>query len=125
MYAAQAVNGFSAPENRAALRSTWEQGVRRLIDEAEPGSDHQLTFVRSFAAAAHSDAALDDLEGLLDGTLVLEGLTVDTDLRWSILTGLARGGREVEQRIADELGAGQHHRRSGAGGGSPRVSPAR
>ena len=103
MYAAQAVNGFSAPGNRPTLRATWEQGLRRLMDEAEPGSDHQLTFVRAFAAAAHCDAALDDLDGLLDGTLVLEGLTVDTDLRWSILTGLARGGRAVEQRIADEL----------------------
>ena len=32
---------------------------------AEPGSDHQLTFARSYAGAAHTDQALDDLEGLL------------------------------------------------------------
>ena len=36
---------------------------------AEPGSDHQLSFARAYAAAAHSDAALADLEGLLDGSL--------------------------------------------------------
>jgi aminopeptidase N len=101
-YAAQAANSFSAPDNRAALRRTWEQGLRRLLDEAAPGSDHQLTFMRSFAAAAHSDEALDDLAALLDGSLVLDGLTVDTDLRWSLLTGLARGGRADAARIDEE-----------------------
>jgi aminopeptidase N len=102
-YAAQAANSYSAPENRAALRATWEQGLRRLLDAAEAGSDHQLTFVRAYAHAAHSEQALDDLERLLDGSLTFEGLAVDTDLRWTILTGLARAGRAGEDRIAEEL----------------------
>jgi aminopeptidase N len=102
-YAAQAVNNFSAPAHRAELRKSWEQGLRRLLDEAEPGSDHQLTFVRSYAAAAHTDAALHDLERLLDGSLVVDGLTVDTDLRWALVAGLARAGRADEARIAAEL----------------------
>jgi aminopeptidase N len=102
-YAAQAVNNFSAPAHRAALRRTWEQGLRTLLDEAEPGSDHQLTFVRWFAGAAHTDEALDDLEGLLEGSLVIDGLSIDTDLRWTILTGLARSGRADDQRIEAEL----------------------
>ncbi len=101
-YAAQAVNNFSAPANRASLRATWEQGVRRLLEEAEPGSDHQLTFARSFAAAAHSEQALDQLEGLLDGGVVIDGLTVDTDLRWTLLYGLSRAGRVDDARIAQE-----------------------
>ncbi len=102
-YAAQAANNFSAPANRAELRETWEQGVRRLLDEAESGSDHQLTFARSFASAAHTDAALDDLEHLLDGSLVIDGLAIDTDLRWTLLGGLARAGRADEARIEEEL----------------------
>ncbi len=102
-YAAQAVNNFSDPAKRAELRKTWEQGVRRLLDEAEPGSDHQLTFARSLASAAHTDAVLDDLQGLLDGSLVIDGLTIDTDLRWALLSGLARAGRADEERIAEEL----------------------
>jgi aminopeptidase N len=102
-YAAQAANNFSDPATRDELRALWEQGVRRLLDEAEPGSDHQLTFTRSFASAAHTDAALDDLEALLDGSLVIDGLTVDTDLRWTLLGGLARAGRADEERIAEEL----------------------
>ena len=102
-YAAQAVHHFSDPAGRPALHATWEQGLRRLIDEAEPGSDHQLTFVRALAGAAHSEEALDDLEGLLDGSLTLDGLTVDTDLRWTLLRNLARVGRAGEDRIAAEL----------------------
>ncbi len=101
-YAAQAVNSFSAPANRGALKATWEQGVRGLLDGAEPGSDHQLTFARAFASSAHSDEALATLEGLLDGSVVLEGLTIDTDLRWSLLGALARAGRADEEQIAEE-----------------------
>ncbi|GAB3782099.1 aminopeptidase N [Nocardioides ungokensis] len=102
-YAAQAVNSFSAPGNKAALRETWEQGLRKLLENAEPGSDHQLSFARAFAGAAHSEAALNDLEALLDGTLAFEGLAIDTDLRWTLLNGLARNGRADADRIAEEL----------------------
>jgi aminopeptidase N len=102
-YAAQAINNFSAPAHRPQLQLTWEKGLRRLLEEADPGSDHQLTFVRAYAGAAHSDEGLDELERLLDGSLAIEGLTVDTDLRWSILTGLAKAGRADEEQIAAEL----------------------
>jgi aminopeptidase N len=102
-YAALATTQYSAPENRASLRATWEQGLRKLLDDAEPGSDHQLSFARAYAGAAHSDAALTDLERLLDGTLTVEGLAVDTDLRWTLLNGLARNGRADADRIEEEL----------------------
>ncbi len=102
-YAAQAVSHFSAPAHRAELRATWERGIRDLLDRAEPGSDHQLTFARAFAGAAHTEEALDELAGLLDGSRQIDGLVVDTDLRWTLLGGLARGGRADEARIAEEL----------------------
>ena len=105
VYAAQAVNAFSAPANREALRATWEQGLRSLLHEAEPGSDRQLSFARAYASAARSDEALATLEGLLDGSVTIEGLAIDTDLRWSLLTALARAGRATKERIEEEL----HH----------------
>ncbi|MBB6626745.1 aminopeptidase N [Nocardioides sp. KIGAM211] len=113
-YALSAATSYSAPENRTALRASWEQGVRGLLEQAEAGSDHQLTFARAYAQVAHSDAALDELEALLDGSLELEGLAVDTDLRWSLLTALARNGRADEARIDEELArdntiSGQEH----------------
>jgi len=102
-YAAQAINMYSAPEHRSELRLEWEQGLRKLLENAEPGSDHQLTFARAYAAAAHSDQAVADLQALLDGSLGFEGLDVDTDLRWILLEGLARTGHADEERIAEEL----------------------
>ena len=102
-YAAQAAHNLSAPANRAKLRATWERGIRGLLDEAEPGSDHQLTFARAFAFSAHTEPALDDLEGLLAGSLVIDGLVIDTDLRWALLGGLTRAGRADGDRIAEEL----------------------
>ncbi|HET8960315.1 aminopeptidase N [Nocardioides sp.] len=103
VYAAQAVNSLSAPANRDALRATWEQGLRELLHGAEAGSDRQLLFARAYASAAHSDEALDTLDGLLDGSVTLDGLAIDTDLRWTLLTALARAGRASEARIEEEL----------------------
>ncbi|HEY9565828.1 MAG TPA: aminopeptidase N, partial [Nocardioides sp.] len=102
-YAAQSVNSLSAPANRAALSDQWEEGLRSLLASAEPASDHQLTFARSYAAAAHNASALDDLEALLDGSLTFDGLAVDQDLRWVLIGALARAGRFDEEQITAEL----------------------
>ena len=112
-YALQAVNLYSAPEHRAGLRERFESGMRELLLAAEPGSDQQLTFARTYAAAAHTDRAVADLEALLDGGLEVEGLAVDQDLRWTLVTALAVNGREGT-RIEAEAGAdntisGQEH----------------
>lgn len=100
---ALAVATYSAPAKRAALAARWEQGLRELLEKAAPGSDHQLTFARSFAAATHTDAAIADLKALLDGSLSFEGLEIDQDLRWSLIAGLARAGGFGEAEIAAEL----------------------
>jgi aminopeptidase N len=102
-YARSAVDSYSAPQNRAALRERWEAGLTDLVDGATPGSDHQLAFVRSFAGAAVTDAGLDRVQRLYDGAERLEGLTIDTDLRWTLLTALAAAGRADEAAIEAEL----------------------
>jgi aminopeptidase N len=102
-YAAMATTQYSAPARRAELRATWESGLRELLMSAEAGGDHQLSFARAYAAAAHSERALADLDGLLDGSLEIDGLAVDTDLRWTLLSGLARNGRADAARIDEEL----------------------
>ena len=102
-YAVQAVRMYAAPANRDALLDRWESGLRELLMSAEAGSDHQLTFARSYAATAHTDEALADLEGLLDGSLPIAGLAIDTDLRWTLVTHLARAGRFGADEVAEEL----------------------
>ena len=112
--AKSAVTLYSAPEHRDALATRWEQGLRELLDSAAPGSDHQLAFVRAYASAARSTEAAAYLVGLLDGSTVPDGLTVDADLRWSVVAGLARLGRFGEADIDAELArdntiSGQQH----------------
>jgi aminopeptidase N len=102
-FAALATNFYSAPANRDAVKDAWERGLRRLLGEAAPGSDHQLTFARHLASAARSPEILEELEGLLDGSVTFDGLEVDQDLRWVLVTGLARAGRIGEDTIAAEL----------------------
>ena len=118
-YAAAAATLYSAPEHRDALRDKWETGLRELLMTAEPGDDHQLSFARAYASAAHSDQALSDLEALLDGSLVIDGLAVDTDLRWTLLSG--PGQERPGRRRPDRRGAGprQHDLRQGARRGRP------
>ncbi|GAA3511533.1 aminopeptidase N [Aeromicrobium panaciterrae] len=92
------VNIFTADDARPELAERWESGLRALVDEAEAGSDHQLALVRAYANAASGPGRLREL---LDGQL--EGLMVDTDLRWTLLTALARLGEAGEAEIVAEL----------------------
>nr|WP_156002992.1 aminopeptidase N [Streptomonospora sp. PA3] len=77
--------------------------LRDLLTSAEPGSDLQLAYANGFADAAVAGEHLSLLQGLLDGAITVEGLTVDTDLRWTLLRRLVAAGRAGEKEIAAEL----------------------
>ncbi|MBM3686088.1 MAG: aminopeptidase N, partial [Actinobacteria bacterium] len=98
-----AVDLFATSEHRPAYVAKLAAALDSLMRAAEPGSDHQLAFVRAFTSVATSDAHLDTVAGLLDGTVVLEGLAVDADLRWSLLQRLAATGRAELDAIESEL----------------------
>ncbi len=102
-YASLAVNLYSAPARRPELRKTWEAGLRDLLHAAEPGSNAQLIFTRLYAGAVVSDEGRAEVRGLLDGSVSLEGLVVDTDLRWMLLVGLAKSGVVGDAEIDAEL----------------------
>jgi aminopeptidase N len=99
-----AVDLFATPEHRPEYVARLAVTLNGLMRAADPGSDHQLAFVRAFTSLATSPADLDTVTGLLDGTIVLEGLAVDADLRWSMLQRLAATGRAELDAIEAELG---------------------
>ncbi|NXY96946.1 aminopeptidase N [Streptomyces sp. BR123] len=88
-----------------------EQGGRRMLAvgalqelrRAEPGSEHQLTWARFFAASAATEGDFQLLLGLLDGSARLDGLEVDQELRWDFLLPLAAHGAVDEAVLAAEL----------------------
>ncbi|WP_137989298.1 aminopeptidase N [Streptomyces vilmorinianum] len=102
-WARAAVTHYAAPGWRAEGGRLLAEGGLRELRLAEPGSEHQLTWARFFAAAADSDADFQLLEGLLAGTASVDGLDVDQELRWSFLEPLAAHGRADEARIGEEL----------------------
>jgi aminopeptidase N len=88
--------------------------ARVALLAAEPGSDHQLAWARLLAAAARSDEHLATVRGLLDGTVTVPGLSVDTEMRWALLDGLVANGAADDSDIAaeaerDATSAGSRH----------------
>ncbi|MGW5073769.1 aminopeptidase N [Rhodococcus sp. NPDC004095] len=81
-----------------ASEAGWPDFANRLLElarEAEAGSDHQLAFVNALTGAQLSPWHTEVLAELLDAapeTVGLPGLTVDTDLRWRVVTALAAAG---------------------------------
>ncbi|WP_435594638.1 aminopeptidase N [Tsukamurella tyrosinosolvens] len=94
---------WAAAEGRERLAS----GLLRLARAAEAGSDFQLAFVNALAASALGRAEVEALRALYDGaepaSVGLDGLTVDTDLRWRLLTALARAGAVGTDEIDAEV----------------------
>ncbi|SDK72499.1 aminopeptidase N [Actinopolyspora mzabensis] len=84
----------------------WQRYTDRLLElarAARPGSDNQLAFVNALTAAKLDEDKLTLLRGWLDGSRVLEGLVVDTDLRWQLLHALVAHGAAEESEIDAEL----------------------
>jgi len=114
--ASQAVRRFADPGWRETGLALMADGLRGLLHEAKPGSDAQLAYVRAFAGTATAPDDLALLAGLLDGSVVLDGLTVDTELRWALLGRLVSrcyrgfGTAEIDAELTrDATDSGERH----------------
>jgi aminopeptidase N len=94
---------YVAEEHREATTVAAVDRLWELASDVPGGSDAQLQFVKSFALLARSGQQLDQIAGLLDGSVTLAGLTVDQDLRWELLAALVAGGRLDQTDIDAEL----------------------
>ncbi|WP_439943046.1 aminopeptidase N [Streptomyces sp. BBFR115] len=109
-----AIDLYADPAARDTLLTRWTDATLAHLRAAEPGSDHQLAWARAFAATARTPEQLDLLNALLEGSESIEGLAVDTELRWAFVQRLAAVGRFDEAEIAgeyerDKTAAGERH----------------
>jgi aminopeptidase N len=113
--AGQAARRFADPLWRETGLALMASALRDLLATAPAGSDEQLAYVRAFAGVATSAGDLAFLAGLLDGSVQLDGLSVDTELRWALLgrlvsRGAGFGPAEIDAELArDATDAGQRH----------------
>ncbi|MDT0301229.1 aminopeptidase N [Streptomonospora wellingtoniae] len=101
--AVAALHNYTDPAWRERGFDLLAGRLRDLLTSAEPGGDLQLAYANGFAEAAVGGEHLSLLQGLLDGAITVDGLTIDTDLRWTLLRRLVAAGRAGEKEIAAEL----------------------
>lgn len=97
-----AVHSYTAPEHRDAVRTSTRDRLWEVARAAEPGSDAQLQLVSAAAALTTAGDDPAQVRALLDGTEVLEGLTVDFEMRWTLLTAIVAAGAADEAEIDAE-----------------------
>jgi aminopeptidase N len=96
LQAQTALGSYAEPD--WARSEGWPAFADRLLElarRAEAGSDHQLAFVNALCSSVLSTRHVVVLADLLDhepAELGLAGLSIDTDLRWRIVTALAAAG---------------------------------
>ncbi|MGH8894079.1 MAG: aminopeptidase N [Actinomycetes bacterium] len=94
---------YAAPEKRDASRQRLADGLGQLLRDAAPGSDSQLQLLRAFASAAVGEDHLAFVRQVLDGEETVDGLRIDTDLRWHLLHQLVAAGVAEDAEIDREL----------------------
>jgi len=103
---------YVAPQHRAETLALVVSELRTLLGSAQPGSDAQLQLATAYASFATDERDVAYVRALLEGTESLEGLAIDTEMRWTLLTSLALAGAvgaaEVEaERQRDNTATGR------------------
>jgi aminopeptidase N len=101
--ASSAVRRFAAPAWRPTGVAVLAAALRGQLDHAEAASDRQLSFVLAFTGVATSEDDLALLAGLLDGSIEIDGLVIDTEMRWRLLHRLVSRGKAGPAQIDAEL----------------------
>ena len=101
-YTALAVNSYANPLRRDTYARELANALYDAARNADAGSEHQLAFMRGFLTYATEHAHLEWIAGLFEGTTTLDGLAIDVDLRWGLLTRLTTTGFWGPERIDAE-----------------------
>ena len=85
-----AIWAYASDANREKLREQIANAYEKFLDNAVPGSDHQLQYAKAFADSAYTPAQYEKIKAILNGSI--NGLVVDADLRWYVfICGVKRG----------------------------------
>jgi aminopeptidase N len=99
--AGAAIDVYGDPSNRQSARAGLADAARAALQQTEPGTDRQLIWARALIGAGDSPDDLAWARGLLDGSVTVDGLAVDTDLRWDLVGTLAAHGADDASGLVD------------------------
>lgn len=119
LQARSAIEQFGNPAKRATNRDALAASLIEALAKSQPGSDHQLAFVKNIAGVSRTKDHVSLLAGWLDGSATPAGLEVDTDLRWQLVARLVALG-ELPATAID-----QERERDNTAGGQRQAASAR
>lgn len=93
------LDSYVAEENSQTLSIQAADRLWQLATEAQAGSDAQLQLAKAFAHRSRTAEQFDIVQGLFDGSKTLDGLVIDTDLKWSLTIALSAAGRFSDEQI--------------------------
>jgi aminopeptidase N len=96
---------YVSPDRRENTIRRVADAMLELAENAEPGSDQQFQFLRTFASMADTAEHAAALRSIRSGERVISGITIDTDLSWDLLEGMVLAGGADESEIAAALAA--------------------
>ena len=97
------IRHYASDGERQGEQRAWVETAWAALQASDAGSDAQLSWARALAAAsAFDDVHAAEVRALLHGD-VPEGLTVDPDLRWQLLTALVTTGHAGTDDVAAQL----------------------
>lgn len=100
-----AIRNYASDDARPRELTAWVETAGAALQASDAGSDAQLSWARALASAsAFDDTRADQIRAILRGDGP-DGLTVDPDLRWQLLTALVTTGHADADEVAAELEA--------------------
>ncbi len=90
--ARRALTLYAARSAGDRLESELAEACATALESAPPGSSAQLSWLRAFTAAAVTPEQLGLCRAMLEGRNLPEGVVLDLELRWRLVTALASRG---------------------------------
>lgn len=97
---------YTAPNDCAEVVEHVAAELFKLANNAEAGSDEQFQLITAYLGYGEpgDEAFVANAKGLLDGSVVLDGLAIDNNFRWTIINALstinAIGQEEIDAELA-------------------------
>jgi aminopeptidase N len=101
--AEQILTQLADPQQASEGKQQLADVAGPMLAVAHPASDHQLVWAQLLSWTATSTDQLDLIARMLDGSSAVPGLSINAELRWSLLQRLAAMGRADDASVDGEL----------------------